>query len=258
MPIVGVPGWIGSSAVSVTGQRLMTAARIAVQLPAAGPMSQMAGRSKEVHYSIGASNSYNKDTLINYLRSQGSTPVVVTVTGILISHVSTVACLEFPSNLTNEYIHLVINSGAGIYGRGGNGGTNGHPAGYNGGVGITNAIGGKLRITNNGTIGGGGGGGGGVNLGAGQPYRAGGGGAPYGAGGTGSTGKAASASFTTGGAGHSTQGQSGGRGGDIGKAGGRGNGGGSLSPQSGGAAGAAVNGNAPTWIHVGTINGSRV
>ncbi|HAO3334794.1 TPA: receptor-recognizing protein, partial [Escherichia coli] len=27
MPIVGVPGWIGSSAVSVTGQRWMSAAR---------------------------------------------------------------------------------------------------------------------------------------------------------------------------------------------------------------------------------------
>ncbi|EAO3264177.1 receptor-recognizing protein, partial [Salmonella enterica] len=48
MPIVGVPGWIGSSAVSVTGQRWMSAARTAVQLSAAGNMSQLAGRSKEI------------------------------------------------------------------------------------------------------------------------------------------------------------------------------------------------------------------
>ncbi|HHY2867827.1 receptor-recognizing protein [Pseudocitrobacter faecalis] len=258
MPIVGVPGWIGSSAVSVTGQRWMSAARTAVRLSAAGAMSQLAGKSKEVNYSIGASNSYNKDTLINYLRSQGSTPVVVTITGNLVSSSSAAACLEFPSNLPNEYVHLIINSGAGVYGRGGNGGTKGHPSGYNGGPGITNSMGTKLRVTNNGTIAGGGGGGGGVNLGSGQPYRAGGGGAPYGTGGTGSTGTASSATFTTGGAGHSTQGKSGGRGGDIAKAGSQGDAGGSLSPQVAGAAGAAVNGNAPTWNKKGTINGSSV
>ncbi|EKS6431476.1 receptor-recognizing protein, partial [Enterobacter hormaechei] len=110
MPIVGVPGWIGSSAVSVTGQRWMSAARTAVQLSAAGNMSQLAGRSKEIHYSIGANHNYNKDTLINYLKSQGATPVVVTITGDLVSSSSGVPCLDFPSSLTNSYISLVINA----------------------------------------------------------------------------------------------------------------------------------------------------
>lgn len=82
MPIVGVPGWIGSSAVSVTGQRWMSAARTAVQLSAAGNMSQLAGRSKEIHYSIGANHNYNKDTLINYLKSQGRRQSLLPLQGI--------------------------------------------------------------------------------------------------------------------------------------------------------------------------------
>ncbi|EBI5119761.1 receptor-recognizing protein, partial [Salmonella enterica] len=159
MPIVGVPGWIGSSAVSVTGQRWMSAARTAVQLSAAGNMSQLAGRSKEIHYSIGANHNYNKDTLINYLKSQGATPVVVTITGDLVSSSSGVPCLDFPSSLTNSYISLVINAGVTVYGRGGNGGVKG--GGAAGGTAINNGIGTRLRITNNGAIAGGGGGGGG-------------------------------------------------------------------------------------------------
>lgn len=180
MPIVGVPGWIGSSAVSVTGQRWMSAARTAVQLPAAGSMSQMAGRSKEVQYSIGANHNYNKDTLINYLKSQGATPVVVTITGDLVSSSSGVPCLDFPSSLTNSYISLVINAGVTVYGRGGNGGSN--AAGAAGGNAINNGIGTRLRITNNGAIAGGGGGGGGGNRG--KLIFGGGGGRPFGAGGS--------------------------------------------------------------------------
>ncbi|EQA1201776.1 receptor-recognizing protein, partial [Escherichia coli] len=148
MSISNVPGWIGSSAVSETGQRWMSAARTTVQLSAAGNMSQMAGRSKEIYYSIGANHNYNKDTLISYLRSVGSTPVVVTITGDLVSTSSTVPCLDFPGDLSNSYINLVINGGVTIYGRGGNGGSN--SAGSAGGAAIKNAIGTRLRITNNG------------------------------------------------------------------------------------------------------------
>ena len=41
MAIVGYPGWIGSSAVTETGQRWMSAARTAVRQSAAGWMSQL-------------------------------------------------------------------------------------------------------------------------------------------------------------------------------------------------------------------------
>lgn len=124
MAVVGVGGWIGSSAKAEAGNEWMSGAMRTLGVPVPGWMSQLAGKSKEVHYSIGANHSYNKDTLINYLRSLGSTAVVVTITGDLVSHSSTVPCLEFPSNLPNSYITLIINPGVTVYGRGGNGGSN--------------------------------------------------------------------------------------------------------------------------------------
>lgn len=136
MAIVGVPGWIGESAVNETGQRWMDAAMRAVRVSVPGWMSSMAGQSKEVYYSIGASNSYNKDTLINWIKAQGSTPVVITITGNIVSQSIRVSCLDFPSSLTNEYVTLNINSGVYVWGR---------PP-------INNGIGTRLRINNNGVI----------------------------------------------------------------------------------------------------------
>ena len=262
MPIVGVPGWIGSSAVSVTGQRWMSAARTAVQLSAAGNMSQLAGRSTEIHYSIGANHNYNKDTLINYLKSQGATPVVVTITGDLVSSSSGVPCLDFPSSLTNSYISLVINAGVTVYGRGGNGGVKG--GGAAGGTAINNGIGTRLRITNNGAIAGGGGGGGGNSADGGM----GGGGRPFGVANTtrppASNSRAATSGTLTA-AGIGAQYLIGstavqytcGSGGNVGAAGAAATG--RLGTMyGGGAAGKAVTGNVPTWTKVGAIYGARV
>ena len=166
MAVVGVGGWIGSSAKAETGKDWMSAAMGTLGVPVPGWMSQLAGKSKEVQYSIGANHNYNKDTLINYLRSIGSTAAVVTITGDLVSYSSAVACLEFPSDLQNSYITLIINSGVTVYGRGGNGGSN--SAGSAGGAAIQNGIGSRLRITNRGAIAGGGGGGGGGSYGGGS------------------------------------------------------------------------------------------
>ena len=158
MAVVGVGGWIGSSAKAEAGNEWMSGAMRTLGVPVPGWMSQLAGKSKEVQYSIGANHNYNKDTLINYLRSIGTTAAVVTITGDLVSYSSAVACLEFPSDLQNSYITLIINSGVTVYGRGGNGGSN--SAGSAGGAAIQNGIGNRLRITNRGAIAGGGGGGG--------------------------------------------------------------------------------------------------
>ncbi|EEJ8604793.1 hypothetical protein ABP88_004009 [Salmonella enterica subsp. enterica serovar Braenderup] len=52
-----------------------------------------------------------------------------------------------------------------------------------------------------------------------------------------------------------------GEGGDLGSAGATAShsgGGKNITPYAGGAGGAAVNGNAPTWVTVGTIYGTRV
>ena len=253
-------GWVGSSAVSETGQRWMAAAMKAVRLNPPAYMSAMVGRSKEIHYSVGASNSYNKDTLINWMKAQGSTPVVITITGNLVSHSAGVPCLDFPSSLTNEYVTLVINSGVTVYGRGGNGSTTGS-AGQAGGTAINNAIGTRLRITNNGAIAGGGGGGGGASLKNSWPSNGtagGGGGRPFGAGGSTSYRPGSNASLTASGAGGDAGGQfGGGDGGNVGAAGGAGWGK-NISISGGGAAGKAVTGNAPRWDKVGTIYGARV
>lgn len=260
MAIVGVPGWIGESAVNETGQRWMDAAMKAVRVSVPGWMSSMAGQSKEIHYSIGASNSYNKDTLINWIKAQGSTPVVITITGNIVSSSTGQPCLDFPSSLTNSYISLVINAGVTVYGRGGNGGSN--AAGAAGGNAINNGIGTRLRITNNGAIAGGGGGGGGGNRG--KLIFGGGGGCPFGAGGSSSHMSSGATAGTISAPGKGSVGEgslsayTGGSGGNVGAAGGRCNTQGNGTEYNGGAAGKAVTGNAPTWTKVGTIYGARV
>lgn len=260
MAIVGVPGWIGESAVNETGQRWMDAAMKAVRVSVPGWMSSMAGQSKEVYYSIGASNSYNKDTLINWIKAQGSTPVVITITGDLVSVNTSQACLEFPSNLSNEYVQLNINSGVTVYGRGGNGGNKSN--GGAGGTAINNGIGTRLRITNNGAIAGGGGGGGAtyVKSSLSDGVYGGGGGRPFGTRGASSgpmSSNSTDATLTAAGKGAVSNGTAGaGNGGNVGAAGSNGYGGGTM--YNGGAAGKAVAGSAPTWTKVGTIYGSRV
>lgn len=261
MAIVGVPGWIGESAVNETGQRWMDAAMKAVRVSVPGWMSSMAGQSKEVYYSIGASNSYNKDTLINWIKAQGSTPVVVTITGNIVSSSAGQPCLDFPSSLTNAYVTLNINSGVHVWGRGGNGGNN--SAGGAGGTAINNGIGTRLRINNNGVIAGGGGGGGGGYYSPFSQMRltfGGGGGRPFGAaGGSANMVQGATAGTISAPGKGSVNGiYNGGNGGDAGAAGGKCNIRGQGSEYNGGAAGKAVTGNAPTWTKVGTIYGSRV
>ncbi|HCQ6945914.1 TPA: receptor-recognizing protein, partial [Enterobacter hormaechei] len=96
----------------------------------------------------------------------------------------------------------------------------------------------------------------------------GGGGRPFGIGGTktfpNGGGNGSNASLTAPGAGYTSTslGTSiGGRGGDLGSAGATAShsgGGKNITPYAGGAGGAAVNGNAPTWVTVGTIYGTRV
>lgn len=254
---------IGTSWFRETGQRPMSAARVAVRLPARpGGARQMIGLSKEVNYNIGANNSYNKDTLINYLRSQGSTPAVVTITGNLVSYSSGVACLEFPANLPNAYVHLIINGGVTLYGRGGNGGVKGNGAA--GGHAINNQFGTRLRITNNGAIAGGGGGGGGNSANGGM----GGGGRPFGYADKTHPPAAATSRAATDGTltspgigaeykiGTAVQ-YTCGSGGNVGANGGASTG--RLGTNyGGGSAGRAVIGNAPTWNKVGTIYGARV
>ena len=254
-------GWVGSSAVSETGQRWMSAAMKAVRLNPPAYMSAMVNRSKEIHYSIGASNSYNKDTLINWMKSQGSTPVVITITGNIVSHSSGVPCLDFPSNLSNEYVTLIINSGVHVWGRGGNGGSRG--AGAAGGNAINNAIGTRLRITNNGVIAGGGGGGGGAYYAPHSQQKwtlAGGGGRPFGAAGAAGGGAPAASAGTISAPGKGTVAgvHHGGDGGNAGAAGAAGYIKGGGETHGGGAAGKAVTGNAPRWDKVGTIYGARV
>lgn len=261
-------GWVGSSAVSETGQRWMSAAMEAVRLSRPAYMSAMVGRSKEVYYSIGANHSYNKDTLINYLKSQGSTPVVVTITGDLVSSSAGVPCLDFPSSLTNEYVTLIINSGVTVYGRGGNGSGSSGGSGdaliraTAGGTAINNGIGTRLRITNNGAIAGGGGGGGGWSI----DYNftlanvaGGGGGRPFGTGGRGGRGNGGSATLTAAGGKVTVDGNNmSGAGGNVGSAGGAAVRTSNYNASGAGAAGKAVTGNAPRWDKVGTIYGARV
>ena len=253
---------IGTSAFNETGQRAMSAARARVRLVASpGRLSEMIGRSVEVTITLGANHNYDRNDLINKLRALGSTPAVVVISGDLVAQTTGVPCLEFPSNLPNEYVHLRVN--ATIYGRGGMGGTVGVNVGQNGGPCILNSFGTRLRIENNGAICGGGGGGGGARVGQ-NLVSGGSGGRPFGAAGLGTgrdslNGIAGTLAAPGPQPPNTRYGSHGGAGGDVGRAGASGN---KVGDQAegyvGGQPGAAVYGNAPNWIKVGNIYGSRV
>lgn len=253
---------IGSSAFAETGQRAMSAARAAVRLVARpGRLSEMIGRSVEVTITLGQNLSYDRNDLINKLRALGSTPAVVVISGDLVAQTTGVPCLEFPSNLPNEYI--LLRNNATIYGRGGQGGTVGVNVGQNGGPGILNSFGTRLRIENNGSICGGGGGGGGARVGS-NLVSGGSGGRPFGPAGLGTgrdslNGIAGTLDAPGPQPPNTRYGSHGGAGGQVGAAGAPGN---KVGDQAegyvGGAAGAALYGSAPTWTRVGTIYGSRL
>lgn len=261
MAIVGVPGWIGESAAQETGQRWMLQAGQEVRLTAPFWMSDMAGLSKEITITLGANHNYDRNDLINKLRALGSTPAVVVISGDLVAQTTGVPCLEFPSNLPNEYVILINN--ATIYGRGGAGNSNGETSGHPGGPGILNSFGTRLRIENNGSICGGGGGGGGARPGQ-NVVSAGSGGRPFGpagiAGGRDSHDGYAGTLDAPGATPPKTRyGTTGGAGGNVGQPGAPGtNDGGNITNYPGGAAGAALYGSAPTWTRVGNIYGSRL
>lgn len=292
MAIVGLPGWIGSSAANETGQRWMSAARTSLQLSAAGLMSEMANKATEVSIVIAANDAYSCDTLLNtiytYGANGGGNSFVVTISGDLVSNSTGAPCLNFPSSLNVGYIKLVINSGVTVYGRGGNGGSITTPSslgssgvtaggGGAGGPAITNSIGTRLQIQNNGAIAGGGGGGGAAahSFDNGDyEYSnwygtaiSGSGGRPYGAAGA----KNRSWHVSGNGASKTAQGASkgtsdtftsvtAGAGGGVGSAGGSGATGksGYRWTGGGGAGGAALNGSAPSWLALGAIYGSRL
>lgn len=187
--------WVGSSAVAETGFRWGWEQRVAVRLPRSGWYSELIGRSKEIHINVGGTTDYNKDWLIGEIRKYGSTPIVVTVTSDLCSYAAGAPTIEFPGDLASEYIHLIVNPGVRLLGRGGNGGGEEGAPGSGGGHAINNQIGGRLRITNNGTIGGGGGGGQAGKQKWSYRWHGGGGGAPLGAGGYSAHGAGGNASF---------------------------------------------------------------
>lgn len=293
MAVVGLPGWIGSSAVAETGQRWMSAARTGLMLPVAGNMSEMAGRSKEINLLIYANDNYNPDTLLSQIYSYGSNgggnSFVVTVVGDIVAYSSGVPCLNFPANLNAPYIKLIINSGVTVYGRGGDGGWITAPNTWNtsglslgngatGGSAITNSIGTRLQIANYGAIAGGGGGGGcGYHIFDqgeidNQDLRrvgtAGAGGRPYGAGG------GVNRAWCLAGYGASKTAPGGGRSNVNGAAAAYGGGGGNVGSGGGGGSignkglyrvtsgagggGAALNGSAPNWLALGAIYGARL
>lgn len=259
MAVVGVPGWIGSSAANETGQRWMSQAAGQLRLGVPCWMSQFAGRSREIIHTLGADHNFNGQWFRDRCFEAGSTPIVFNITGDLVSYSKDVPLFFMYGDTPNEYVQLNIH-GVTMYGRGGNGGSN--SPGSAGGHCIQNDIGGRLRINNGGAIAGGGGGGGGGNYG--RLSFGGGGGRPFGAGGSSShMGAGATAgTISAPGAGSVGEGSlwvyTGGNGGEVGSAGGRCNIHGNGTEYNGGAAGYAVIGSTPTWQNVGAIYGPRV
>lgn len=256
--------WVGTSAVAQTGQRWGQDQRLAVRLPREGWYSDLIGRSMEVVIEINAEWNYNKDWVIASLRNAGSAPVVLNIRGDIVSYSAGVPVLEFPWDLQNEYI--TINNFASIWGRGGNGGGQNGFWPSNGGPAISNYIGRRLRINNGGNIGGGGGGGGcAYQAASAQAAVGGGGGCPLGIGGASyigaqhngvnatisSQGNAGASYYSSdravhGGAGAWYAGQAGSASGNI-------NG---YAYTQGAAGGAALVGEAPTWINLGAVYGA--
>ncbi|WNL62933.1 tail fiber protein [Citrobacter phage Ci1] len=255
--------WVGSSAVAETGQRWMSTARTVVRLPAAGWMSEMNGRSKEIELVITENHNYQAQWLIDWLRSIGSTPGKIIIAGHIVSPATTQPVLDFPSDLPNAYVHIVVNPGVHVLGRGGNG-RGQWEKGDPGGNAIHNWIGGRLQITNNGVIGGGGGGGGSAydRYSACHRWASGSGGRPYGAGG-GAWAPGKAADFWNPGGESNAHGAYGGAGGNLGAAGAAGRfttGGKGAQCESaataGGAAGLAVLGGGTTWHAWGQVYGT--
>lgn len=246
MAVVGVPGWIGSSAVNETGQRWMSAARTALRLPAAGWMSQMAGQSKEFRVTIaGSDHNFNTNTLHQWMLNAagGSWPSgnivwrIVVNSGVQLVSINTGnACMWFGGGIQGR---VIIENHGWIFGRGGNGGR-GNQGGFGGGHAIVREGHITLEIVNHGIIAGGGGGGGG---GQSQDQRfLGGGGAPFGYPG---------ASITGGGG---PERSCAGPGGGLGGGGGRG--GGCSISAGGGPSGYAIAGGGPiAWTVRGDIRG---
>ena len=259
MAVVGVPGWIGSSAANETGQRWMSQAAGQLRLGVPCWMSQFAGRSREIIHTLGADHNFNGQWFRDRCFEAGSTPIVFNITGDLVSYSKDVPLFFMYGDTPNEYVQLNIH-GVTMYGRGGNGGSNG--PGSAGGHCIQNDIGGRLRINNGGAIAGGGGGGGGGNRG--RLIFGGGGGRPFGAGGSSShmSSGATAGSISAPGKGSVGEGSlsayTGGSGGNVGAAGGRCNTHGNGTEYNGGAAGYAVIGSSPTWQNRGAIYGPAV
>lgn len=218
----------------------------------------MIGRSREVSISVGGNLSYDRNALINTLRTYGSTPVRVIISGDLVAQNTGVPCLEFPANLPNEYV--ILQNNATIYGRGGNGGTAGPRVGSPGGHGILNSMGTRLRIENNGSICGGGGG---ARVGS-NMVSGGSGGRPFGAAGIAEgrdskDGYAATLAAPGAQAPTTRYNSYGGAGGQVGAAGASGYAqGDQAGGLAGGAAGHALYGSAPTWVRLGNIYGARL
>ncbi|PJZ22119.1 receptor-recognizing protein [Bacillus cereus] len=260
MAVVGVPGWIGSSAVNETGQRWMSQAAGQLRLGVPCWMSQFAGRSREIIHTLGADHNFNGQWFRDRCFEAGSTPIVFNITGDLVSYSKDVPLFFMYGDTPNEYVQLNIH-GVTMYGRGGNGGSN--SPGSAGGHCIQNDIGGRLRINNGGAIAGGGGGGGGGYYSPFSQMRltfGGGGGRPFGApgGSIDMQSGATAGTISAPGAGSVNGIYNGGSGGEVGSAGGRCNIRGQGYEYDGGAAGYAVIGSTPTWQNVGAIYGPRV
>lgn len=259
MAVVGVPGWIGSSAANETGQRWMSQAAGQLRLGVPCWMSQFSGRSREIIHTLGADHNFNGQWFRDRCFEAGSTPIVFNITGDLVSYSKDVPLFFMYGDTPNEYVQLNIH-GVTMFGRGGNGGSN--SPGSAGGHCIQNDIGGRLRINNGGAIAGGGGGGGGGNRG--RLIFGGGGGRPFGAGGSSShmSSGATAGSISAPGKGSVGEGSlsayTGGSGGNVGAAGGRCNTHGNGTEYNGGAAGYAVIGSSPTWQNRGAIYGPAV
>ncbi|HCS4649577.1 TPA: receptor-recognizing protein [Escherichia coli] len=251
--------WVGSSAVVNTGQNWMGGAAQRLRMGIPFWMSNMIGRSVEIIHTLGADHNFNGQWFRDRCFEAGSTPIVFNITGDLVSYSKDVPLFFMYGDTPNEYVQLNIH-GVTMYGRGGNGGSNG--PGSAGGHCIQNDIGGRLRINNGGAIAGGGGGGGGGNRG--RLVFGGGGGRPFGAGGSSSNmGSGATAgSISAPGQGSVGSGSlsayTGGAGGNVGAAGGRCNTQGNGTEYNGGAAGYAVIGSSPTWQNRGAIYGPAV
>lgn len=261
MAVVGIPGWIGTSAVAETGQRWMSAASRELRLGNPSWMSQFAGRSREIIHTLGGDHNFNGQWFRDRCFEAGGAPIVFNITGDLVSYTKDVPLFFMYGDTPNEYVTLNISGGVHMWGRGGNGGGASHAwvDGTQGGHCIQNDIGGRLRIWNYGVICGGGGGGGaasGRNDWVPGGVCGGGGGRPFGLGGAqdGSAKPGGNASYTGPGGPGDLVNYGGGWGGDAGAAGGNGFGR-NTNFTNPGASGHAVLGSSPSWGATGTIYG---